>query len=200
MLRTLQSHIQTTAMKWLHALRPKPSRKYLHAFASRAAASLPAGALVLDIGAGDCPCRYLFAHARYESADFCQVEKEHGPLTYVCDLAGVPGEGNRYDLVMLTQVLEHHPEPLTVLQKSCRSLKPRGEPWLSAPLCFAEYKAPFDFYSCTRFGLRHLLESAGFAIQRIDWLEGYCGTLPYLPINTLSSRQPHGRHPGVNRK
>ena len=179
MPRALQSHVQTLAKKWLHALRPNPSRKYLHDFASRAAVSLPPSALVLDAGAGNCPYRHLFAHAKYESADFGQLDKEYGQLTYVCDLAELPVEANRYDLILLTQVLEHLPEPLTVLHELYRVLKPTGELWLSAPLFFAEHEAPFDFYRYTRFGLRHLLESAGFAIQRIEWLEGYYGTLSY---------------------
>ncbi len=177
--------------RWLHAVRPNSSREYLRDFAAQAAASLPAGALILDAGAGDCPYKHLFAHAHYESADFGQVDKEYGDITYTCDLAKVPVEADRYDLVLLTQVLEHIPEPLTVLQEMHRLLKPAGQLWLSTPLYFAEHEAPYDFYRYTQFGLRHLLESAGFNIDRMEWLEGYYGSLSYqmataataLPLN-----------------
>jgi len=191
MASTVRLRGRVFARKWLHALRPNPSRKYLNDFASEAAASLPTGALVLDAGAGDCPYKHLFAHARYESADFCQIKKEYGQLTYTCNLAEMPVKDNRYDLVLLTQVLEHLPEPLAVLQEMHRILKPSGQLWLSAPLFFAEHEVPFDFFRYTQFGLRHLLESAEFTIERIDWLEGYYSTLSYqmataatdLPLN-----------------
>src|SRR3954471_22930799 len=51
------------------------------------AADVPAGAYVLDAGAGEAPYRALFDHAHYESADFEQVAKPYGVNTYVCDLA-----------------------------------------------------------------------------------------------------------------
>ena len=40
------------------------------------AARLPAGALVLDAGAGKQPYRQHFAHCRYETADFEKVDKK----------------------------------------------------------------------------------------------------------------------------
>ena len=160
-------------------LRQNSSRDYLQDFVKEAATSLPAGALVLDAGAGDGRYKPLFSRARYESADFCQVDKEYGEITYVCDLASIPVEEGRYDLVLLTQVLEHIPEPQAVLAEANRVLRDDGEIWLSAPLFYEEHEAPHDYYRYTQYGLRHLLESAGFTVKRIAWLEGYYGTLAY---------------------
>ena len=171
--------MEMTLKKCFRSLRFNSSRKYLHDFVREAAASLPEGALVLDAGAGDCPYKHLFSEARYESADFCQVDKAYGEITHVCDLTDIPVEDNRYDLILLTQVLEHLPEPQDVLREMLRILKPGGELWLSAPLFFAEHEVPYDFYRYTQFGLDHLLQSAGFALRRMEWLEGYYGTLSY---------------------
>ena len=45
------------------------------------AKSLPAGTRILDVGAGPCPYRDLFAHCRYESQDFVQYRGTiEGPL------------------------------------------------------------------------------------------------------------------------
>ena len=44
---------------------------------------------------------------------------------------------------------------------------------------YAEHERPFDFFRYTQFGLRHLLESVGFQVEEIDWMEGYLGTLSY---------------------
>lgn len=164
--------------------RTNSSRAYLLEFARQAAASVPPGAAVLDAGAGRTPYKSLFAHARYESADFCQIDQmPYGDITYVCDLAHIPVPDAKYDLVLLTQVLEHVPEPRSVLQELFRVLKPGGALWLSAPLFFEEHDTPFDFYRYTQYGLRHLLQTTGFTIQKLTWLEGYYGTLSHQLIN-----------------
>jgi SAM-dependent methyltransferase len=138
------------------------------------------GQLVLDAGAGRAPYRRLFDHARYETADFLAVEgKKYTEPDYVCDLARIPVEDARFDHVLLTQVLEHIPEPAEVLAELHRVMKPGGTLWLTAPLFYAEHEKPYDFYRYTEFGLRHLLEGAGFDVREVDWMEGYLGTLSY---------------------
>jgi SAM-dependent methyltransferase len=175
----LETKMQEGTGKAFASLRQNSSREYLQDFVREAAASLPVDALVLDAGAGDCRYKPLFSQARYESADFCQIDKEYGELTYVCDLANIPVEEGRYNLVLLTQVLEHIPEPQAVLVEVHRVLRPGGELWLSAPLFYEEHETPHDFYRYTQYGLQHLLQSAGFTVRRIGWLEGYYGTLAY---------------------
>lgn len=135
---------------------------------------------MLDAGSGRAPYRRLFDHARYETADFLAVEgKKYTEQDYVCDLARIPVEDARFDHVLLTQVLEHIPEPATVLAELHRVMKPGGTLWLTAPLFYAEHEKPYDFYRYTEFGLRHLLEGAGFEVREVDWMEGYLGTLSY---------------------
>src|SRR3712207_2554853 len=156
------------------------SRAYLRRFLERAAQSIQPGQLVLDAGAGRAPYRDLFAHARYETADFLAVRgKKYVQPDYVCDLAAIPVADARFDHVVLTQVLEHIPEPARVLAELHRVLKPGGTLWLTAPLFYAEHERPYDFFRYTQFGLRRLLEGAGFQVAEIDWMEGYLGTLSY---------------------
>jgi SAM-dependent methyltransferase len=156
------------------------SRHYLDEFARRAGASVAAGAVVLDAGAGDGPYRDHFAHATYEAADFEAVPgKTYAGNHYICDLAAIPVESDRYDLVLFTQTLEHIPEPGTVLTELRRVLKPGAQIWASAPLFYEEHEQPYDFYRYTQFGLRRLFEEAGFRELEIDWLEGYYGTISY---------------------
>jgi SAM-dependent methyltransferase len=155
------------------------SRKYLRDFAAEAAKSVPDGSIVLDAGAGDCIYKELFSEMNYESADFCQVEKPYAEITHVCDLSNIPVGDNRYDLILCSQVLEHLPAPNKVLKELNRVLKPDGELWLSAPFYYEEHEKPYDFYRYTQFGFKELLTKAGFTIEKIDWLEGYFGTLSY---------------------
>lgn len=143
------------------------------------AASVPNDALVLDAGAGDVPYKSLFQHARYESADFQKVDKPYATSTYVCDLASIPIEDCRFDYIVFNQVMEHLPEPGRVLAELHRVLKVGGKMIYTGPLFYEEHEQPYDFYRYTQFGLRHLFESADFSIERLDWLEGYFGTVGY---------------------
>jgi len=139
-------------------------------------------ALVLDAGSGQAPYKKYFAHTTYENADFQKVECRDGsyaPSTYICDLADIPVENERYDFIICTQVLEHLPEPWKVLSEFFRVLKKGGKIFLSAPLFFEEHEQPYDFYRYTQFAWEKLLADAGFEIQTLDWLEGYYGTLGY---------------------
>lgn len=156
------------------------SRVYQHRFLKQAASVVQPGQRVLDAGAGRAPYRKLFRHASYETADFLALSgMKYRQPDYVCDLAAIPVEDGRFDHVLLTQVLEHLPEPGRVLAELHRVLAPGGRLWLTAPLFYAEHQAPYDFYRYTRYGMRHVLETAGFQVESIEWMEGYLGTLSY---------------------
>ncbi len=155
------------------------SRAYLEAEIRAFSIGLPTNSLVLDAGAGDCRYRPLFDQHRYESADFAQLAKTYGDLTYVCDLREIPVEAERFDAVICTQVLAHLSEPIEALKEMRRVLKPGGRLLVTAPFFFQENEVPHDYYRYTKFGLRFLAEKAGLAVTRLDWLEGYYGALAY---------------------
>jgi SAM-dependent methyltransferase len=165
------------------AVRPEPiltTNRHLLEFARRAAASIPRGARMLDAGAGDSPYRHLFGHAEYEAADICKRDAHrYAHVAHVCDRASIPVENDRYDLALCTQVLEHVADPVAVLRELRRVLKPGACLWISAPLSFEEHEVPYDFFRYTQFGWRHLMQTTGFEVMEIGWLQGYLGTLAY---------------------
>ena len=150
---------------------------------------VPNNALILDAGAGKQPYRDLFAHACYESADFEMVDKEYAPPTYSCDLKAIPCEDGRFDFVLLNQVMEHLPDPLAVLQELNRVLKDGGKLFYTAPFFYEEHEQPYDFYRYTQFGIKELFTKAGLRIEKIEWLEGYFGTMAYQ-LNRMSKHIP----------
>lgn len=156
-----------------------PSRFWLAIELEKFGATLQPGALVLDAGAGDQKNRVHFKHCTYESADFEMVDKPYARSTYVCDLASVPVEDQRYDAVVFTQVMEHLPDPSKVVEELFRVLKPGGRLFYSGPLIFHEHEVPYDFYRYTQFGVRHLFEHAGFHVPSVQWMEGYLGAVWY---------------------
>jgi SAM-dependent methyltransferase len=155
------------------------SRYYLLKEVEQFARSIPANALVLDAGSGLQPYQHLFAHARYESADFEKLDIPYTKTTYLCDLRNIPVEDCRYDCIIFNQVMEHLPEPGVVLKELHRVLKRDGKLFYSGPLFYEEHQQPYDFYRFTQFGLRFLFTQQGFVIYRMDWLEGYFGTVGY---------------------
>jgi SAM-dependent methyltransferase len=150
---------------------------------------IPAGSLVLDAGAGIQPYRYLLEHTQYESADFEAVDKAYAKSTYVCDLKDIPVEDNRFDYILFNQVMEHLPEPAAVLKELNRVLKPGGKMIYTGPLFYEEHEQPYDFFRYTQFGLKELFTKTGFEIERLDWMEGYFGTIGYQ-LNTMTSYLP----------
>jgi SAM-dependent methyltransferase len=171
--------LERTYRRWVQET-PNPSRDRLRSWLAERAAATPAGALVLDAGAGEAPYRDLFAHASYESADFEKVEgKDYAASTYVCDLNSIPVEDGRFDVVICSQVLEHVPDPESVLRELRRVVKPGGEVWLSAPLFYEEHEKPFDFYRYTQFAWNRFATVIGFEVISIEQLEGYNATLSY---------------------
>lgn len=144
---------------------------------------------MLDAGAGNQPYRGLFKHCRYEAADFEKVDKKYAQSTYVCDLTRIPVAGLSYDGVVLSQVLEHTPEPLVVLEELHRVLRPGGLLFYSGPFFYEEHEIPYDFFRYTQYGVRYLLQKASFLIERIDWLEGYACTVAYQ-LETMARGLP----------
>lgn len=173
---------------------PNSSREYLSRYNREYAATARPGMFVLDAGAGEQPYRRLFDHCTYESADFEMVDKPYAKSTYVCDLADIPVENDRFDRIVFNQVLEHIPEPEKVLGELFRVAKPGGTIICTCPFYYQEHEKPYDFYRYTQFGHRHAFAKAGFEIETLEWMEGYFGTLAYqfqsmaiyLPANPLS--------------
>ncbi len=167
------------------------SRFHLNNFLIQAVQTLGPEDIVLDAGSGEGFYKSLFKNTRYESTDICLVAKTYGAVTFVSSLEHIPVRSGRYNAVILTQVIEHLPYPSLVLEEIYRVLKPGGYLWLSAPLFYPEHETPYDFYRYTQYGLRHLVEHAGYEIIDLQPLEGYGATFSFqlriairnLPIN-----------------
>ncbi len=164
------------------------------------AASLSNNSLVLDAGAGDQRYRPLFRHCRYESADFEQIDKSYTASTHVCDLASIPVDDDRYEAIVFTQVMEHLPEPVSVLRELLRVSQPGALLFCSVPMHYQEHEQPYDFFRYTQFGLRHVLESAGWDVGEVRQLDGYLSVaahhLAYMKQHLPRHRRDYG--PGLH--
>ena len=139
------------------------------------AAQVPTGARVLDVGAGSCPYRSAFAYCRYETQDFAQLDAEqlryggYGAIDHVCDARSIPVPDASFDAILCTEVLEHVPEPVAVVQEMARILRPGGRLILTAPLGSGIHQEPFHFYGgYTPYWYERFLGAVGFADIRIE--------------------------------
>ena len=75
----------------------------------------------------------------------------------------IPAGDSSFDVVLCTQVLEHVPQPRDALQEFRRVLRSGGSLIATVPFLWEEHEVPFDYYRYTRYGIEHLVQSAGFA-------------------------------------
>ena len=153
------------------------NRAHIAAFVAEAAGSIAAGARVLDAGAGAAPYRDLFAHTRYTTADWAQsMHPEALASDVVAPLDDLPLDDGSFDAGLATEVLEHVPDPVTVLRELHRVLVPGGRLWLTTPLVWELHEEPHDHARYTDHGLRDLLHRTGFGEVAVRPFGGWFAT------------------------
>lgn len=173
---------------------PRPVRRWALHFEcsiedalSRFAAALPAGSLVLDAGAGEGRYRSFFLAHRYIGVDLAVGDTawDYSRLNAVADLNALPFYAGTFDAALNVVTLEHLTDPGLALAEIARALKPGGQFLLVAPLEWEEHQQPHDYFRYTRFGLRMLLERAGFAVDDLVPVGGYFRLLSRRLLNGL---------------
>jgi len=75
-------------------------------FMEFAAAEIKPSDRILDAGAGSCPYKQFFSHAKYESTDFADIfnksfKESHD---FVCDLCNISKPDNSYDAIITRRI------------------------------------------------------------------------------------------------
>lgn len=147
-----------------------PNRKVIENFVEKSAKKLKEGSKVLDAGAGPCPYKKFFSHCNYESTDYIDPNKI---LDFTCKLDDIPKKSESYDAIVCTEVLEHVEYPQKVMNEFHRILKKNGKLFLTVPQEWMLHQEPYNFYYFTKYGLKSLLENAGFKKFTITPKGGY---------------------------
>jgi SAM-dependent methyltransferase len=151
------------------------------------AAELPAGARVLDAGAGEGQYARYFAAQRYCGVDLAVGDRgwDYTRLDAVADLTALPFRSETFNAALLIVTIEHLCEPGCALAELGRTLAPGGKLLVAAPLEWETHQAPHDYFRYTSFGLAYLLEKAGFEITELRAAGGYFRLLARRLLNGL---------------
>jgi SAM-dependent methyltransferase len=103
----------------------------------------------------------------------------------------LPIEDAVADTVLSFSVMEHLSEPQLMLKEAFRILKPGGGLILQVPWQWWIHEAPYDFFRYTPYGLRLLLERAGFTEIDVQPQAGFF-TMITMKLNYFTSRLVRG--------
>lgn len=142
--------------------------------------------VAIDIGGGKSPYKKLMRCDRFESIDV-EDRTGTGEVTIADVNVSIPLESNTVDLIVCTEVLEHLHTPTVALSEMYRILSPGGILVVTTPMVWQDHEEPNDFYRYTKYGLKFLVEQAGFTDHDIKPSNGYW----YTMIALLVSRMRH---------
>lgn len=153
---------------------------------------------VLDVGCGEMPYRQLILAqvARVNSYLGLDLPVSHGAGVkpdIEWDGITMPVPASSMDSVILTEVLEHCPEPGRVLREASRVLRPGGLLFLTVPFIWPFHDTPHDEFRYTPYSLGRLLREAGFADIVIEGTGGRNAVLGVVLGLWVRRRQPTSR-------
>lgn len=135
----------------------------------------------LDVGCGKKPYRDLFENVKeYIGLDIENAGHLHDneDIDVFYNGKNFPFEDNSFDSVLSNQVLEHVFNSKLFLSEINRVLKLDGFFLLTVPFVWDEHEQPNDFGRYSSFGLKHILDEAGFSIiyfeKSTQGLEAIC--------------------------
>ncbi|MBE1547963.1 SAM-dependent methyltransferase [Mycobacterium sp. OAS707] len=90
-----------------------------------------------------------------------------------------------FDVVVLSDVLEHISEPALLMSEIARILKPGGRLLLNVPFIYWIHEGPYDYYRYTRFALDRLARQAGLEVVDLVPLGGWIEVMADLSSKLL---------------
>jgi SAM-dependent methyltransferase len=141
---------------------------------------------LLDIGCGKMPYKtYILENTsvkKYVGLDIenaLEYDRSVNP-DFVWDGKTMPFEKESFECAIGTEVLEHCPEPETVLKEVYRVLKSDGVFFFTVPFLWSLHEVPHDEYRYTPFSLARHLKNSGFKEIEIKATGGWHASMAQM--------------------
>lgn len=121
---------------------------------------------LLDFGCGRKPYRRLFAVQEYMGLDIDHHGHDHRGEAIDVYYHGttLPFADGHFDAVFSSEVFEHVFNLKDMLRELHRVTRSGGLLLFTCPFAWGEHEAPFDYARYTSFGIRDVVQQAGFEI------------------------------------
>jgi len=141
--------------------------------------------LLLDVGCGQMPYKELLISSPTKITKYVGLDilnsSIHGNTPDLTWVNGrIPLLDQSVDSAICTEVLEHCPDPASVLQEIYRVLRPGGNLFLTVPFLWPLHEVPFDEYRYTPFSLKRHLADCSFSNIKITALGGWDASLAQM--------------------
>jgi SAM-dependent methyltransferase len=134
---------------------------------------------LLDMGCGQVPLYEVYRDLVQENIciDWANTLHSSIHLDFEVDLGSkLPFADGSFDTILLTDVLEHLPEPVRATCEAARILRSGGKLIIGVPFFYWIHEAPHDYHRYTEFALRRMCQLSGLSVVE---LEAY-GGLPEI--------------------
>lgn len=126
---------------------------------------------LLDLGCGKVPLYH--AYKNYITDNICvdwqnSLHKNEF-LDFECNLNEIlPFENEEFDSIILSDVLEHIPQPELLWKEMSRVLAKGGKIIMNVPFYYWIHEHPYDYYRYTEFALRRFVELSGLKLIQLE--------------------------------
>jgi SAM-dependent methyltransferase len=123
---------------------------------------------LLDLGCGNKPYKSLYESKTVTQTGCDVIQSDKNRVDVICPVTNLKFQGEQFDTVLCTQVLEHVFEHDKMMSEIYRVLKPGGHIILTVPFVWELHEEPYDFFRYTKHALKELFERTGL---RIDYIK-----------------------------
>jgi SAM-dependent methyltransferase len=153
------------------------SRLVVECIASFYERAIPAHARgrLIDLGCGKAPLyiKYKECVDSVTCVDWGNTPHKNSNLDLECDLTQpLVFEDASFDTVILSDVLEHLPEPELLWSEINRILRPGGCLLMNVPYFYPLHEVPYDFYRYSCYALERFANRHGFDVLELDPIGG----------------------------
>ena len=130
---------------------------------------------LLDLGCGKVPLYEAYRDYVTENTcvDWENTLHKNAYLDFECDLTqDLPFAAGEFDTIILSDVLEHIPNPEHLWKEMSRVLAAQGKLLLNVPFCYWLHERPHDYYRYTEFALRRFVEESGLTLVHLQPIGG----------------------------